>query len=415
MGDSVLERNLCFVDTPGYSQGLSITEGMNTVLSYIEQQLVKPFSANGATEGELIGMLSGSGGTQVDVVLYLIAKGESPENGHPASTCLQCLVLEFKPADLDFIQRLSLLTNVVPLISKSDGLSRDDIQSLKDSIRDELTTSCINCFEWTSDPPATSPYAVCSAPSGDEDNMDASLLMSSDYIQPLLPSELGIVIEHVFEAENIARLRYLSSRKLIRSRTALEHMGQMSHFPTSSFSKPILQSLTSATLHPSYPAFPAMPLSPSMQEKFTDYAQREEKLARLRLAKWAGDLQNNLREERAKFEELQYGERTAWLSQKMAESTKEHGPIGSPPHNPSMSNSSSTLLRSELVYPSTLTAFSTINDPLGILRCYEALRRRGWMAVQVVGSFGVLGAIAVWISRNWGDTGGGGGGGEAYR
>ena len=73
IGGTVLERNICFVDTPGYGRGLSITEGIQTVISHIEEQVVRPFSAG--TTSELVSMLSGNGGTQVDVVLYLIGGG----------------------------------------------------------------------------------------------------------------------------------------------------------------------------------------------------------------------------------------------------------------------------------------------------------------------------------------------------
>lgn len=75
MGDTVLERNLCFVDTPGYSNGISRMESMQSILEYIELQLTKPFSAPTASEGDIAGLLSGSGGSQVDVVFYLVAQG----------------------------------------------------------------------------------------------------------------------------------------------------------------------------------------------------------------------------------------------------------------------------------------------------------------------------------------------------
>lgn len=75
LGDTVLERNLCFVDTPGYNNGISKMETIQSVLQYIEVQLSKPFSALTASEGDIAGLLSGSGGTQVDVVFYLIAQG----------------------------------------------------------------------------------------------------------------------------------------------------------------------------------------------------------------------------------------------------------------------------------------------------------------------------------------------------
>lgn len=73
--DPVLERNICFVDTPGYGRGLSITEGIQTVISYIEEQLPRSFSAAASNRGEVVSMLSGNGGAQVDAVLYLIGKG----------------------------------------------------------------------------------------------------------------------------------------------------------------------------------------------------------------------------------------------------------------------------------------------------------------------------------------------------
>jgi len=36
--------------------------------------LTKPFSAQTASEGDIAGLLSGSGGSQVDVVFYLVTQ-----------------------------------------------------------------------------------------------------------------------------------------------------------------------------------------------------------------------------------------------------------------------------------------------------------------------------------------------------
>ena len=77
MGDTVLERNLCFVDTPGYSRGMSMVEGIETIMQYIEGQLAKTFSFASSTEGEIVSMMGGDGGAQVDLVLYMISKGIS--------------------------------------------------------------------------------------------------------------------------------------------------------------------------------------------------------------------------------------------------------------------------------------------------------------------------------------------------
>lgn len=90
MGDTVLERNLCFVDTPGYSQGISRMESIESILQYIEAQFTKPFADTTANPGDFVSLLSGSGGFQVDVVLYMIAQGMSSKllcDSMPADGC----------------------------------------------------------------------------------------------------------------------------------------------------------------------------------------------------------------------------------------------------------------------------------------------------------------------------------------
>ena len=77
IGDTVLERNLCFVDTPGYSHGISRLESIDSILQYIEMQFTKPFADASGNQGDFVSLLSGSGGSQVDVVLYMIAQGMS--------------------------------------------------------------------------------------------------------------------------------------------------------------------------------------------------------------------------------------------------------------------------------------------------------------------------------------------------
>jgi hypothetical protein len=76
MGDSVLERNLCFVDCPGCQhQGRS--DGLEPIISYMESQLQRSISAVNTGDSDLIGLLSGNGGWQVDAVFYLISESLS--------------------------------------------------------------------------------------------------------------------------------------------------------------------------------------------------------------------------------------------------------------------------------------------------------------------------------------------------
>ena len=73
--ETVLERNLCFVDSPGFDSGTSVLEGMENVLQYIEDQIHKSSALENMSDAELLSILGGGGGNQVDVVLYMSTHG----------------------------------------------------------------------------------------------------------------------------------------------------------------------------------------------------------------------------------------------------------------------------------------------------------------------------------------------------
>lgn len=79
MGDIVLERNLCFVDTPA-----SRVEQTDAIVYYMHQQLVRAIAAPDSSNVDFQNMLAGNGGSQVDAVIYLISQGRS-SNNPPAS------------------------------------------------------------------------------------------------------------------------------------------------------------------------------------------------------------------------------------------------------------------------------------------------------------------------------------------
>lgn len=75
MGDVVLERNLCFVDTPA-----SRVEQTDAIVYYMHQQLVRAIAAPDSSNVDFQNMLAGNGGSQVDAVIYLISQGRSSKN-----------------------------------------------------------------------------------------------------------------------------------------------------------------------------------------------------------------------------------------------------------------------------------------------------------------------------------------------
>ena len=73
LGDTVLERNICFVDTPGLAKENSSTDHTDHVIHYLEDLLHRNAQIPSMADSELLGVLTGQGGCQVDAVLYIFS------------------------------------------------------------------------------------------------------------------------------------------------------------------------------------------------------------------------------------------------------------------------------------------------------------------------------------------------------
>jgi hypothetical protein len=312
-------------------------------------------------------------------------------------------------ADCEHIQRLSEIANVVPLIAKTDTLSGEDIAELKKSGA-SLSTALPQLPVLESNElqkrvcTASSPYTISSANGPDTETMDASLLMSPEYVQPLVPSELVLLIEQIFDADVVAYLRYTAAKKLITwhaTHPRLLHTpspSAMSAHP-STLTSPLQTSLTDSGVLVPFGSDLSLTTSNSYAlAKVADHSQREERLAQVRLSKWASDLQISLQRERERYEKLARGERAFWLIERMGEEIRDGQvlPIAR----------SQALVKNGLDKPVLFEVpIYAMHDPLGLLRWKEAMRTRGWIALQLVGSFGVVGGLAFWLAKTWGFTG----------
>lgn len=396
IGDTVLERNVCFVDTPGYSKGISNMESIQSILQYIESQLTKPFSAPTASEGDIAGLLSGTGGSQVDVVFYLVAQSMYS----CTTTTISWLIgsTGLKDEDVTFLHHLATITNVIPLIAKADIQSFQETEMLRRSI-DKLQHSQIRFFTSKSDTP-TQAYTVCSATADDDETMDASTLMSPEYIQPLIPSELTALVKQVFNPDNMACLRHLAAKKLVQAQGS------------KIFSIPV--PFSRSTSNPLYDRPPASPtysleasptmvsyarvLSPYAHARLSDHTQQEERLAQIRLAKWAGDLQRSLQNERARYEAIARGERAVWLTERLGETVNEGALVPTEGSIPYAQTEKGTIpTKSDVGRVVGHRGLLDAGDPLGLLRWNEVMKRRGWIAFQILGSVGIL----VWAAKTW--------------
>ena len=350
------------------------------------------------------------------------------------------------PAELDLIRQLSSLTNVIPVITQADQLDQEEILRTGTSISNQLKDAGSDFFDirrFLPDSPGTmltdGPLCVSSATARDDETLDASILMSSEYLQPLQPSDLGLLIQGLFDPETSACLRYQSSRKLLQwRRDRVSHMPSMSlnslragrrsdSYPTVSpvaFRNSAVSSISATSVlddsnipsavliqkrragenedarTPSPDDQYSPPSSPYKANGYTtarilDHTQREERLAQVRLARWSTDLQRALRNERARFASLKQNERRAWLEERLEECVdanldEREGSVK--PLIRKGSHSSTHFQRTQ----------AGPGDPLGLLEWRARLSQRGVMVAKLVGGVGVLGVVVVWAVRTWG-------------
>ncbi|KAK6601368.1 heat shock protein [Botrytis cinerea] len=387
MGDSVLERNLCFVDTPGYGNKTSCLEVISPVVDYIESQFQKVESKDGMTDSDIIHLLGGNGGSQVDVVFYII-------------------VNRIKPVDIEYLRRISSMTNVIPLVARSEVLSLEDLATVKRHVLSELQAANIRPFLFglsfddalKSSQPAA-PYAISTMLSKDHETMDASFLMNPDYVQPLVQSELAALVDQLFEPDSIAWLRNSAAKKFVAWRN-----NQSVQRPQSLY-RPLSQSMMSSYTSQVLTA-PVGATTSYALARITDHTQREERLAQVRLSNWAIDLQRSLQNERARFEALARSERAVWLTERLGECVQDGTlvPI-SQARQPQRNSDTGALVKRGKYSRTSSNSILNTNDPLGILEFNEDMKRRGIIALQVVSSFGIIGGLAFWINRNWQPSG----------
>ncbi|KAI1082189.1 Poly(A) polymerase central domain-containing protein [Whalleya microplaca] len=373
LGDSVLERNICFVDTPGFRSGSSVRPkacAMETIVpcvEYVESHLNR-ISSDDLNDSDMLNMLGGGGGFQVDVVFYLISQ-------------------RMKPADLEYIRRLAPLTNVIPLLAQADLLSPQELAACKQEIAGQFRNANIRPFSFT---PSTFqgstksvpviPYAISNATGSDHDVMDASLLMSPDYVQPLISSELSYLVEKIFSPNGASWIRHNAAKKYLDWRAT-----------TSSRPRHLYRPLTFPAPVPSS----ALVQPPgNMSSSSWALARVHDQQPRFHVVDWAADLQRSMASERSRYEALARGERAVWLTEKLNECVQDGTLVAV-----NRSREISPMRRRNNSQRGTWKRAEQHQDPLGLLEVAADLKARGWVALELLGSLGVIGGLAIWLSR----------------
>jgi len=284
-------------------------------------------------------------------------------------------------------------------------MSEEELRLRKEQISSQLRESGIRPFDFSVSPGmaaraagAASPYAISSAPGSDHETMDASLLMSSDYVQPLIPSELAVLVDQVFSEDGTSWLRHSAGRKFLQWRRS----GTAASRPSSLYrpvSSPIVPGITAAgtgRLSPGGRAAPSMALA-----RITDHTQREQQLAQIRLANWAAELQRSLANERARYEALARSERAVWLTEKLGECVQDGTLVPVPVRGRSSSSSGTRGDMRRAIGRGSSSKTLPHQDPLGLLEVAAKLRSRGWLALEVLGSLGVIGGLTFWVTKHF--------------
>ncbi|BFZ60792.1 hypothetical protein YB2330_001844 [Saitoella coloradoensis] len=317
----VLERNMCWVDTEGYGAATDFRDCVSNVTTYLEAQFARVDSVlspdlGHATTEDVVSILSGTGVGSgvgfVDVVLYLVLH-------------------RLKPVDIEYMRRLAPLTNLVPIIAKSDTLAVAQITALKQNINAQLDEAGIECFNWGGEGPGNlSPLAVSTLKrEGVDVEMDASVLMrstasvafdsdgeqgkSGDGLAALVESELEVLIEGIFGEGMGQWLRASSAAKFLVWRAAQQTT------PTTSTTLPSVAA--SSVLASSSGEGYAM-------SRARDRIVREERAAQTRLSKWSEEMRQiikeRMRKEREDFERIVGGEQVKWLLGRLGEVVEMH-------------------------------------------------------------------------------------------
>ncbi|KAI0199990.1 hypothetical protein F4808DRAFT_431062 [Astrocystis sublimbata] len=372
---NVLERNLCFVDTPGYGCQQSVMGAIKPCVDYVESHLNK-LSSPDLSEPDLMSMLGGDGGCQVDVVLYLISH-------------------RLKAADLEYMRCLAALTNVIPILSRADLLSAEQIGTSKQRIAAQLASSGIQPFSFTSTADLeeqewatpTIPYTTSSVTRDDHETMDASILMKSDYIEPLIPTDLAFLVDKMFSVDGASWLRHSAAKKYLQWRESTPRrprdLYQLLSSPVCDYSTALTRrSDPFATRHDRQPSGPGP--GPGVRYEVAD---------------WATDLQRSQAAERQRYEALLRGEHAIWLTEKLGKCVQDGSLTATSPGHGAVTNNGSNGGRRSPRGKRGASKTQQHQDPLGLLQATLDMKAKSWLAVEIASGLGLIGlaGLACWV------------------
>jgi hypothetical protein len=258
------------------------------------------------------------------------------------------------------------MTNVIPILTRVDELAPEEIKHIKQQVVKSLADKDVDyfSFEGPGDSEETKcVYAISTESRPDYDTMDASTLMDSEYIPPLVPTDLGRLVDHIFSLDGSARLRHSAAVKCIKWRR--DHGDNL-----------LQNALSSGAL-----------VSRSIPERAMRLRsfRRTPSWDRLELYNWANNLRQSLQSER-----LYHLMEERAISNAVAKQS-------SLVHVPRTGKKKTQPKKRKDPQP-------THQDPLGLLEMGGGLKQKGMLALEMVSSVGLVGLVASKIMHTgWSD------------
>lgn len=266
--------------------------------------------------------------------------------------------------DVNCIKSLQNRTNIIPLLARADKLDPGSISSAKEHIRQQIDEHGLDCFSFASpgsDTEIMDVFSVSSATHTDYDVMDASVLMSSGYVQPLVATDLARLVEQVFSMNGSAWLKHSAATKCVQWRRDQERgLGLRMALTHRDPSKCALS--------------PVLTVNPFVQSRSWD---------RIEVSNWAQGLRHSLKTEQMhhvaqqRFAgEVHRRQISRGLVRRPGRSSR--GRNGDEPVN--------------FVH----------QDPLGLLQAGSRIKTNGQLTFELISSLCLVGCVAAWaVGPEW--------------
>lgn len=259
---------------------------------------------------------------------------------------------------------LQEMTNIIPLLSRADELTDEELRLSRDKMRRSLGNQDLEFFSFAKAEEAQelmlpSIYAVSSATLADRDTIDASILMNSGYLQPLVATDLEGLVHSIFSVDGSSWLRHSAAVKSVNWRR------QHSRKSTS-------RSALACRRLSNEGANAARAVTNSYGE--------HRHWGRIEVASWAECLRHSLDIERFDRCRRLSAPETVWREMPLAKTTKQHQ-------------------REAQHRFSEHPANTNHQDPLGLLELASQMKHGGGITWELLSSLGILGCLAAWFIR----------------